>query len=306
MSKINEEKENPREQRRRGRPTLAEQLGRQRPRAGSLGSLFGITDVNKRKREGEAEQERVKAEREFLDNFRKNRKIGRSPPLKKEVETQERGRSMETHDKLDNLMEIILKIKEDMEEIKKENKILYQEMRDLKEEWIKKQETWEKEKEIMEDKIKKLESKEEHSVELAERIKEIERKEEMREQKERKNNIVAKGEEILWKETPKDTVEQILDHYFHLKSEIEDAYWIRKSSGGGILVAKLKSGQQKKEIMLRKGELKGKKLYIENDLTKKEREGQRELVKLANVEKAQGSQVKIGYRKLWVNGRFYK
>lgn len=78
-----------------------------------------------------------------------------------------------------------------------------------------------------------------------------------------------------------------------------------QSSGEAILVAKLKSGQQKKEIMLRKGKLKGKKLYIENDLTKKEREVQRELVKLANTEKAQGSQVKTKYRKLWVNDRFF-
>lgn len=40
---------------------------------------------------------------------------------------------MEKQDKLDNLMEIILKIKE-TEEIKKENKVFYQIMRDLKEE----------------------------------------------------------------------------------------------------------------------------------------------------------------------------
>lgn len=41
---------------------------------------------------------------------------------------------METQDKLDNLKEIMLKIKEDTEDIKKENKILYKEMQDLKEE----------------------------------------------------------------------------------------------------------------------------------------------------------------------------
>lgn len=70
--------------------------------------------------------------------------------------------------------------------------------------------------------------------------------------------------------------------------EIKEAYWIGKNSGEDILVAKLKDGQQKEEIMLRKGKLKGKKLYIENDLTKKEREVQRELVKLANAEKAKG------------------
>lgn len=127
----------------------------------------------------------------------------------------------------------------------------------------------------MEDRIKKLQSKEVHSAKLLERIKEIERKEDMREQLERKNNIVLKGEEIPWRETLKEII-QILEHYLQLKSEIEDAYWIKKSSARGILVAKLKSGQQKKEIMLRKGKLKGKKLYIENDLTKKKKESCKE------------------------------
>lgn len=86
MSKISQDKENIREQGRKGRPTLAEQLGRQRPRTGNLGSFFGITEAYKRKRKGEAEQESVRAEREFSDKIRKNRKVGRSPPLKKEEE----------------------------------------------------------------------------------------------------------------------------------------------------------------------------------------------------------------------------
>lgn len=52
MNKISENKK---EQRRKGRPIIAEQLGEQRPRAGSLGSLFGTSDAFKRKRE-EVEQ----------------------------------------------------------------------------------------------------------------------------------------------------------------------------------------------------------------------------------------------------------
>lgn len=51
MSKIGEDKKNPKEQRRRKTPILAEQLGRQRPRAGSLGSLYSAMDTYKRKRE---------------------------------------------------------------------------------------------------------------------------------------------------------------------------------------------------------------------------------------------------------------
>lgn len=45
------------------------------------------------------------------------------------------------------------------------------------------------------------------------------------------------------------------------------------------------------------------KLYTENDLTKKERKVQRELV--AKVEKRK-TQVKVGYRVLRINDRFFK
>lgn len=103
MSKRSEDKEGSKEQRRKGRPTIMEQLGIQRPRTGNLGSLFGASDAFKRKREEEAEQEKVKAEKELLESFRKNRKVGRSPPVEKEGKAEESGRDMEDQDKLDKI-----------------------------------------------------------------------------------------------------------------------------------------------------------------------------------------------------------
>lgn len=61
MSKIGADKKSLKEKRRRKTPILAEQLGRQRSRAGSLGSLYGayITDTYKRKREEIKKKNRI-------------------------------------------------------------------------------------------------------------------------------------------------------------------------------------------------------------------------------------------------------
>lgn len=74
--------------------------------------------------------------------------MSRSPPTKrieKAAEGTQEEKSTENEngldmDKIDKLTEIILTIKNDTEEIKKENKVIKQEIQDLKEEWKKKQE----------------------------------------------------------------------------------------------------------------------------------------------------------------------
>lgn len=52
-----------------------------------------------------------------------------------------------------------------------------------------------------------------------------------------------------------------------------------------MLIVKLKSWQQKKEILAKKRKLKDKKLYIDNDLTKKERDVQKEIAKIAKMKR---------------------
>lgn len=203
-------------------------------------------------------------------------------------------------DKIDKLTEIILTIKNDTEEIKKENKVIRQEIQDLREEWKKKQEEWEKEKGIIENRLKELKTKEEQ---LEKKIIQLEEKEEARERRERRNNITLKGKDLPREGSPKRMIEQIMRHKLQVEVDVEDAYWIRREQRGGMLIAKLKSWQQKRKYWQTK--LKGKKLYIDNDLTKKEREVQKEIAEIAKMKREQGDQVKIGYRKLMVNERTF-
>ncbi|XP_018343269.1 PREDICTED: uncharacterized protein LOC108749206 [Trachymyrmex septentrionalis] len=58
----------------------------------------------------------------------------------------------------------------------------------------------------------------------------------------------------------------------------------------------------KKEIMIRRNKLTGTKIYVDDDLTKDERERQKEIRFWAKREKERGRRVKVGFGKAWMNG----
>ncbi|XP_026827641.1 vicilin-like seed storage protein At2g18540 [Ooceraea biroi] len=310
MTKAGGSSEKKKESKRKERSIIIERVTRQR--TGSLGS---IADSFKRKREEEDEEDRIKAEKEFYEIFRKSRIVDRTPPHKKEEETEESrkiqkgkkiGDKEETDmDKLEQITEIMLTIKKDTEEIKKENKEIKAELQVMREEWKRRQEEWVKEKKIMEERLNELETKEEQMEMMIARMKQLERKDDERERRERRNNIIMKGEGIPTEGSPKEIIKQTLRQELQIEADIEDAYWIKREQGRRMLVAKLGSWQQKKEILIKKSKMKGKKLYIDNDLTKKERDVQKEITGIARTKREQGEEVKIGYKKLIANGKTF-
>ena len=256
----------------------------------------------------------MRAEREVEEEFLKARKVGRSPPLKKtevaigSVETsdsQETGQEKEMDAKVDKLMEAVLAVKKDMEELRRDNKDLREGMQDLRDEWKSRDEIWEKERKEMKGRIEVLETKKVQAERLTERIEGLEKKEEAREKRERRNNITLRGEDLPRKETPKDTVEYVLRHELQVDAEIEEAYCVGRLEKKGLLIAKLRSWQQKRAVMLKKSTLKDKRLFIDNDLTKKEREIQRDIKDIAKTEREQGAKVKVGYRKVKINDKTF-
>jgi hypothetical protein len=44
-------------------------------------------------------------------------------------------------------------------------------------------------------------------------------------------------------------------------------------------------------------------VYIEDDMTKKERDTQKKLRTLAKEEREKGLRVKVGYKKIWIEGK---
>lgn len=68
-----------------------------------------------------------------------------------------------------------------------------------------------------------------------------------------------------------------------------------------IVVVELKDWETKQRIMSVKSKLGERKIYIEHDLTREEREVQKILRKRAREERREGRKVKVGYRKLVID-----
>jgi len=82
--------------------------------------------------------------------------------------------------------------------------------------------------------------------------------------------------------------------------QVEKTFKIQRNENKCIVVAELESWEQKKEIMIKKKNL-IRGIYIDNDLTRTERETQEKLKEKAKEEKEKGNKVKISYGKILVN-----
>ncbi|KAJ3628518.1 hypothetical protein MTP99_015818 [Tenebrio molitor] len=75
-----------------------------------------------------------------------------------------------------------------------------------------------------------------------------------------------------------------------------------------MMLAKIESWEQKKNIMLNKSKLKerkGERMYIDDDLTNEDRKTLKKLREVAREEKDRGKRVKMGYRKIQINGEWF-
>jgi hypothetical protein len=103
------------------------------------------------------------------------------------------------------------------------------------------------------------------------RMEMIEEKMEQREKKEKKNNVIITGIGAISGNIEKG-VEEWLER---VKVSVKEAFKINKDK---MMLPKIESWEQKKNIMLNKGKLTEKKyerMYIDDDLTKEERETQK-------------------------------
>ncbi|KAH0820866.1 hypothetical protein GEV33_001925 [Tenebrio molitor] len=122
------------------------------------------------------------------------------------------------------------------------------------------------------------------------RMEMIEEKMEQREKKERKNNVIITGIGAISGNVERG-VEEWLEKEIGVKVNVKEAFKINKNK---MMLAKIENWEQKKNIMLN------------DDLTKEERETQKKLRELAREERDRGKRVKIGYRKIQINGDWFR
>lgn len=80
---------------------------------------------------------------------------------------------------------------------------------------------------------------------------------------------------------------------------------IKEGEGKKGIVVIVEEWEMKRNVMMKKKNL-DKGIYIDDDLTRREREIQERLRRMAREEKEKGKEVKIGYKKISVNGKWFK
>ncbi|XP_046492906.1 golgin subfamily A member 6-like protein 6 [Neodiprion pinetum] len=340
MSNAGGQKEGNREEeeKKKGRPGAVAALGRDRRH--SLGSAT-VLDLWKRKREEEGEkgEEEVDELQERERVFGKSRKVHRSPEGKTGEEGKAEGGGIQ-----DMLRFIREELKIGLEEVKGQGRGIREEMEKIKGKMTRREEQWEVErgemKEIIRDLGKRLEEVEERRGGEMERVKErllelekksaegggerqvqgnaevaqvtIDRLKEMewaiesKEREERRGNIVVRGAR-LEKGREKEELKKILQ-LIGVEVEVKDMWEVGAKKGGekGIWIARLGNREQKRQVMGRKSLLKGREERIDEDITWAERRMKWKLREIAAIEERRGNRVRIGYAKIWIEGKMWK
>lgn len=126
----------------------------------------------------------------------------------------------------------------------------------------------------------------------------IEKLLEKQERIERKNNIVLRGIEISG-EINKEKIGQLFRQKLGVNRQ---PVWVKVNNN--IIVIKMRNWEEKLEVMSHKKQLKGSTIFLDNDLTKEEREIQRKIWQVAKGEREKGKDVKIGHQKIRIDGKW--
>ncbi|KYN50592.1 hypothetical protein ALC57_10669 [Trachymyrmex cornetzi] len=135
----------------------------------------------------------------------------------------------------------------------------------------------------------------------------MEKKNSDQERRERRLNIVIKGVEVKGGSV-REMVGSVFEKIGLNESEInvKDAFMIRGKERESMIMVKLNSMYDKRRIMEKKGKLRGSRVYVDDDMTKSERDRQREIRRWAKNERDKGKSVKVGFGRGWLNGKEYE
>lgn len=272
--------------------------------------------------------------------FKRSNKLERTPPGVKTMNESKKGDMVAEEIKEEESMLIVLvrEIKVTMMDMRKEVSEMKDKMNKLEERWKKREVEIERRMDSFEEKMRTVErhiAKEDKVKErtmeeetqriteqvvmrvnesigrkytdgVREEIKKMKRVIEEKERKERKNKIVirglrrSKGVNDLGNEAMK-----ILEMEFGVKEKVKEINVVG-SEGREVIIAEMVRWEDKEGIMKRKEKLVGSGIYIDHDLTREERSVQRKLREIARREREEGRRIKVGYRKIIIEGKTYR
>ncbi|XP_068912395.1 uncharacterized protein [Tenebrio molitor] len=229
-----------------------------------------------REKEGEQEREDMlkssEVRKESSKREREEEREDHQIEAKKKIQSKEMDKEMKTT-MIREMREEIKTLRKELAAVREENGELRKELATVREEMRGREEKGQLEK-----------------ADWMKRMEMIEEKTEQREKKERKNNVIITGIGAISGNVERG-VEEWLEREIGVKVNVKEAFKINKDK---MMLAKIENWEQKKNIMLN------------DDLTKEERETQKKLRELAREERDRGKRVKIGYRKIQINGDWFR
>lgn len=136
--------------------------------------------------------------------------------------------------------------------------------------------------------------------EAAEGSSQLQKKIEHLEKDIRKNNIIIHGFQVH-QEALRDEIENFISSEFGLQNSILEVASIPNRARKNIIRVKLVSWETKLSILRQKRSLMGRDIFIDQDLTIKERQTAKKLRDIYKARRAEGHTVKMGYNKLYID-----
>lgn len=218
---------------------------------------------------------RKKDSQEFFDIFSKSRKISRTPDKGKQSE-----------DKLEKIFQMMISLSEDIKEMKQEQKKYNEEILKLKVE---------------------NENTKKENAELKKEINMINEKIDTMERERRKKNVIVQG--LTINSTDQNTLKDTMNTFVKKELDIDINVRSARKLGQKTCLLELDNIDEKYRVMQNKSKLRNirtERIYINDDMTKTERDIQGTIRKIAKQEKIKGKKVIIGYQKLVIDEQEWK
>lgn len=210
--------------------------------------------------------------------FRKSRKVHRTPP--KETSTSE---SYQGEEKMEDIKNMFREIKEELQRMSTKIETTNEEVKEMRAEINKMKEEWKHEKK-----------------ELTEELGKAQRRLEVLEKDKIRNNLVITGiaMDTSDREKLKAAVENMLKTKINVQAKVKSVY----KAGAQRCIVEMENWNEKLKVLKNKKHLKGEEIFVDSEMTAKEREIQKSIRDIARNEKAQGKNTKVMFQKLEING----
>ncbi|KAF2879030.1 hypothetical protein ILUMI_27124 [Ignelater luminosus] len=90
-----------------------------------------------------------------------------------------------------------------------------------------------------------------------------------------------------------------------MNAPIKAAYTKGNKEERKVIIVEMEKWEDKRKIMERIHKLRGQKVFIESELTDNEKKIQFRLREIVRSENEKGGRVKVGYKKVIINGKLY-